>query len=236
MGRMKDYYIDMMNEPQKWVSNISFVCPSCSEHIRQDVSVPEPNYTAEKMRDMVSDGEIEIQCDACGDVFEGYCYAGPSHCDIELSDYPETNVSCDPPGYDRPPEDWFDEAEIPDDPLSVFKLNHDELLHLIETHAESDGSSLMNRMMFAQIVTFLEAFFCDMLMSKLRDHPTRLAQFAAKDGSLQQININASDVLSDPDHVRNLIEYNLKSRLYHQFGSGKVDKKGNTKREGVVLW
>ncbi len=58
------------------------------------------------------------------------------------------------------------------------------------------------RMMFAQILTFLEAYFCDNLITGLRAHPKRLAEFAAKDGSIQQTEITASDVLSDPDHVR----------------------------------
>lgn len=236
MGSVKDYYIEEMMSAQRWVSKVFLTCPECSADIHQEVDVPELNYSAEKSRDMVSEGHVEIQCDGCDNVFEGDAWAGPAHCDIELREYPDTNVSCDPPGYDRPPEDWYDQSEIPDDPFSVFKFNHDELLALIATQTEDDGSSLMNRMMFAQILTFLEAYFCDTLITGLREHPKRLAQFAAKDGSIQQIDIKASDVLSDPDHVRKLIEYNLKSRLYHQFGSGKVDKNNKTKPEGVALW
>ncbi|WHP69394.1 hypothetical protein [Phaeobacter inhibens] len=236
MGRIKDYYIDEIMNAQRWVSRVFLNCPECGSDIRQEIDVPEPDYTAEKSRDMVSEGDVEIQCDGCDRVFDGDVWAGPAHCDIELREYPETHVSCDPPGYDRPPEDWYDESDIPDDPFSVFKFNHDELLSLINTQAKGDGSSLLNRMIFAQILTFLEAYFCDTLITGLREHPKRLAQFAAKDGSIQQTEIKASDVLSDPDHVRKLIEYNLKSRLYHQFGSGKTDKSGRLKPEGVALW
>ncbi|MDA5095020.1 hypothetical protein O2N63_13095 [Aliiroseovarius sp. KMU-50] len=236
MGSAKEYYFDDLGIDQHWVSKTFFTCPECGTDVHQEVEVPEPDYTAEKSRDMVTGGQVEIQCDGCGSVFEGDAWAGPAHCDIELIKYPETHISCDPPGYDRPPEDWYDESEVPDDPFSIFKSNHDELLLLIDTQAKGDGSSLLNRMIFAQILTFLEAYFCDTLITGLREHPMRLAQFAAKDGSIKQTEIKASDVLSDPDHVRKLIEHNLKSRLYHQFGSGKTDKNGKSMPEGVALW
>jgi hypothetical protein len=166
----------------------------------------------------------------------GDVWAGPAHCDITLRDYEDTHVSCEPPGYDRPPEEWYEEWQVPDDPTIIFKANLAELGMLIKTHAQNDGSSLMNRMIFAQILSFLEAYFCDTLISGLRHDPDRLAKFAERDGSISQTGFRASEILHDPDHVRKVIEYNLKSRLYHQFGSGKTDKNGKSKPEGVPLW
>ena len=237
MGLVKEYYHDeIMRNAQRWVSEILFICPTCEHEVRLEVDVPEPNYAGEKSSEMVSEGEVEFSCDNCGQYFEGDVWAGPAHCDIALREYPETVVSCDPPGYDRPPEDWDEDWEVPDDPAIVFKANVVELRELIENQAKNDGSSLMNRMIFAQILTFLEAFFCDTLIQGLRQRPDLLADFAERDGSIAQTAFSASAILRDPDYVRKIVEHNLKSRLYHQFGSGKADKKGKSKAEGVALW
>jgi hypothetical protein len=236
MGAMKDYYTDLMNGRQRWVSNVYFVCPVCEKPVQQEVEVPEPNYAGEKSSDMVSEGEVELHCESCDTYFDGDVWAGPAHCDIDLREYSETSVSCDPPSYDRPPEDWFDDWQIPDDPTAVFKLNASELKTLIDAHAKADGSSLMNRMIFAQIFSFMEAFLCDSLVSAFRRHPDRLADFAAKDGSISQTEFKAADILRDPDYVRKAVEHSLKSRIYHQFGSAKADKNGKAKLEGVPLW
>lgn len=234
---MKEYYHDeLIGNAQRWVSEIYFICPTCKHEVRLEVEVPEPNYAAERSREMISEGEVEFSCDNCGQYFEGDVWAGPAHCDITLREYPETAVSCDPPGYDRPPEDWDEDWDVPDDPAIVFKANVAELKKLIENQAQNDGSSLMNRMIFAQILTFLEAFFCDALIQGLRQRPDLFADFAKRDGSIAQTTFNASAILRDPDCVRKVIENNLKSRLYHQFGSGKADKNGKPKAEGVALW
>lgn len=237
MGSVKEYYHDeLMKNAQRWVSQISFICPVCGHQVHLEVDVPEPNYAGEKSSEMVSEGDVDFSCKNCGQYFEGDVWAGPAHCDITLREYPDTVVSCDPPGYDRPPEDWDDDWEIPDDPVVVFKANIAELSELIENQAQDNGSSLINRMIFAQVLTFLEAYFCDTLIQGLRQRPDLLADFAGRDGSIAQTAFSASAILRDPDYVKKTVEHNLKSRLYHQFGSGKVDSKGKSKVEGVPLW
>ena len=222
MGSVKEYYHEeLMRNAQRWVSEISFICPACGHQVRLEVDVPEPNYAGEKSSEMVSEGEVDFSCSNCGQYFEGDVWAGPAHCDITLREYPDTVVSCDPPGYDRPPEDWDDDWEIPDDPVVVFKANIAELSELIENQAQDNGSSLINRMIFAQVLTFLEAYFCDTLIQGLRQRPDLLADFAGRDGSIAQTAFSASAILRDPDYVKKTVEHNLKSRLYHQFGSGR---------------
>lgn len=235
MGRMKDYMIDNVLNAQRWVSNVEFSCPVCGDLCNQDVDVPEPNYMAEKSRDMTVEGEVELYCEGCDNYFDGDVWAGPAHCDITLRDHEDTEVICSPPGYDRPPEDWLDDWEVPEHPKDVFALNCSELREIIENQASEYGGSLINRMIFAQVLTFLEAYFCDNLIRGLRDHPDRLVTFSEKDGAIREARISASEVLRDPNAVKNWIEFNLKNRLYHQFGSGKKTS-GKVKLEGVPLW
>lgn len=212
-----------------WVSKVEFACPICQCDNKQEVSVPEPDYTGENHSDMMSVGEIELCCNDCDTCFNCSVSANLSDCYITILDYEDTEVVCEPPA----PEKW----NIPEDPKAVFDLNSTELRDLINDQASDDGGNLINRMIFAQILTFLETYFCDNLIKGLRNHPDLLVEFSEKDGTIKQANISASDVLRDPNVVKNLIENNLKGRLYHQFGSGKKDPKtGKEKREGVPLW
>ncbi|ANY85502.1 hypothetical protein BB934_45620 (plasmid) [Microvirga ossetica] len=52
-------------------SNARFICPNCQAVNVVWLSVPEPDYTAEKMSDMDSEGEDEVTCTSCGETFMG---------------------------------------------------------------------------------------------------------------------------------------------------------------------
>lgn len=237
MSGMTDYVIDMMMEAQRWVSRISLDCPKCHSAISQEVDVPFPDLSAEKTRDMTTDGDVQFDCEHCGEYFEGDVYAGPAHCDIELRSHDGVSVYCEPPGYDRPPEDWYDEEwTTPSDPAAVFQASLTEINVLVGAYAQDDGSTLMNRMIFTQILTSLEAFFCDTLIIGLSQHPERLQSFAARDEALKGLNFTAAAVLKDPDIIEKTVRFNLKSRLYYKFGDGKTGSDSKPKPEGVALW
>lgn len=238
MGSMSDYMIDNGIGMQRWVSEVTLACPVCSEIISKEIDVPEPDYSAEKSRDMTVDGEVEIECDSCGNVFDGDIWAGPLQCDITLREHEDVNVSCSSPGYDRPPEDWEEYWGTPEHPGEIFDANYEQLHKIIDTQATADGSSLMNRMIFAQIITFLEAYFCDNLITGIQNHKECLLRFASKDGSIQNEPIPAAAVLQDPEIVVKKIVRNLKeNRLYHNFGKqADPTSKTKPKLEGVPLW
>ncbi len=224
MSRIKDYI-----HSRTWVSDVEFMCPLCQHHNNQRLPVPEPNYWADKSRDMYSEGEIEILCQGCQSYFNGDVRASPYDCFITFQDHNDTEVRCGQPIFGSPPDEWLTQWEIPDHPKSVFDSNSSELRKIINTQASIDGKSLINRMIFAQVLTFLEAYFCDNLIKGLREHPDLLAEFSEKDRAINKANIRPSDVLRDPDVVKNWIEHNLKDRIYHKFEIGD-------KRDSVPLW
>ncbi|OUS04245.1 hypothetical protein A9Q96_14935 [Rhodobacterales bacterium 52_120_T64] len=238
MGSIKDYMIDQDIGLARWVSKVTLVCPECDDTICKEIDVPEPDYTAEKSRDMTVGSEVEIECDGCGATLESDVWAGPFDCDITLKDYAHTSVTCSSPGFDRPPEDWDGSWETPEHPGQIFDLNYEELHEIIDTQASADGGSLMNRMIFAQIITFLEAYFCDNLIKGLQNHRDCMIRFASKDGAIQNDPIPVADILRDPDVIEKRIVKKLKEgRLYHKFGaSHDPASKSKPKLEGVPLW
>ncbi len=210
---------DMDRSTQRFISDVKFSCPLCEKINSQEVEVPEPNFAiAEKTADLTAEGEVDLYCEGCGEYFEGDVQIGPHSCDITLRDYEDTMVNCDPPLY----EQLIDEFEISGHPKKTFDLNADELRDIINTHASEFGGSTINRMIFTQILTILEAYLCDNLIKGLRDNSPSLVSFSKRDGEISKKKISVSDVLSDSNFVKKLIEKDLKNRIYHRFD----DKKG----------
>lgn len=118
---------------QSFDSEVWFQCPNCEADVHITVSVPEPDFSGEKAADMVSDGEVELHCTECGAVFDGYAFAGPSHCDIQLSDHPNTVVHADMPSYSRPfGMDEWENYVIPENPHEVFRSTIGSLRSILE--------------------------------------------------------------------------------------------------------
>lgn len=162
MSRTTEAFIEAMSEHyQAYTSNVSFLCPLCKKVSNTEVAVPEPDYSAEKMSDMTSDDAVYVSCSDCDAEFDGYAYASPSHCSIELTEYPEVTVHADIPFYEQPYD--YEDYELPEDPFQIFMTTTQELKLIIKEHAKPDAKSLMNRMVFSQVIAAFEAYFCDTL-------------------------------------------------------------------------
>lgn len=212
---------------QSFVFHVEFICPKCGNLNNQEIEVPEPNFaTAEKRSNLTADGEVELCCSKCENCFEGDVQIGPYNCDITLNDYEDTMVSCDPPFYEELIEEW----EIPERPKEMFDQNAKDLRNIIDNNATQSGGDTINRMIFTQIVTILEAYLCDNLIKGLINNPALLVSFSKKDSEISKRKISVSEVLRDSDVAKNLIVQSLINRVYHRFGR---DKK---KEEGVPHW
>ncbi|MCP9480796.1 hypothetical protein NNA36_02350 [Shimia sp. CNT1-13L.2] len=215
MSSTTDYVIEKMwAHAQRFVSQVSFTCPECNEYIETEVDVPEPNFAADKTSDMTSDDVTEVECPKCGECFSAYAYAGPSHCSIELNDYPETSVSADIPHYTQP-DDW-DDYELPKDPFQIFMTTTTELRSMLKMHGSADPEALMNRMIFSQVIAAFEAYFCDTLIIEVTRSNDAMQKLISKDGALSEIKIGLADVLNGSNLVKEQIEFSLKNRLYHK--------------------
>ncbi|GAA6178586.1 hypothetical protein NBRC116594_00240 [Shimia sp. NS0008-38b] len=218
MSKMKDQAIDDgFFVTQSFESQVWFQCPKCEADVHITVSVPEPDYSGDKASDMVSDGEVELPCEACNTVFDGYAYAGPSHCDIEIPSYPETAVHADMPSYSPPSDmdDW-ESYVIPENPYEIFRSTIGPLGSILEDHVNDHAKGLLIRMVFSQAITAFEAYFCDTLIKNVTASKKAMQLLLKKDGALSQAKFLLTDVLANPEIVREEIQKSLRNRLYHK--------------------
>jgi hypothetical protein len=98
----------------------------------------------------------------------------------------------------QPPEDWVD-LDIPDDPHSVFMDSYHQSGSILADNGGEDGSSLINRMVFAQHVTALEAYLGDTLLNAIGEKTEPMMRLLTADKELNAEKFTLADIASNPD-------------------------------------
>jgi hypothetical protein len=163
---------------------------------------------------MGSDDQIEIMCPRCKECFSAYCYTNYGSCDITLDDHPDTKVQADPPFYSAPEEDDWANYDAPDDPNAVFMDTYHHTGELLAEHG-GEGAHLLNRMIFAQQVSSLEAYLADTLINTTMDNEKALQHLLASDTDLAKEKFTLAQIVSEPEFVKIKVRSYLRSIVYH---------------------
>jgi hypothetical protein len=116
----------------------------------------------------------------------------------------------------QPPESWFDQ-DIPDDPRSIFMESYCQSVGVIADYGSEDGSHLINRMVFTQRVSALEAYLGDTLLNCILDKTEAMTRLLAADKSLKAQKFTLADIAANPNIVVEEVTAYLRSVLYHNF-------------------
>jgi len=114
-------------------------------------------------------------------------------------------------------DEWLD-YPIPDDPFAFFMNSYYQTRDLLAHHGEDGGDQLLNRMLFSQQVTALEAYLGDTLMKAVEDDPDARQRLIERDTGLAKEKFTLAEISSDPDLVDRKVRERLRSVLYHDLG------------------
>ncbi|WP_372168529.1 hypothetical protein [Xanthomonas axonopodis] len=116
--------------------------------------------------------------------------------------------------------DWLNH-DAPSDPYIIFINSYRETSDLLTKHGEAHGTSLLNRMIFSNQITALEAYLCDTLINQIKVNDGSLERLIAEANELADAKFTLSEIYKSPTIVSDTaIEY-LRSVLYHNLA--KVD-------------
>ncbi len=218
---------------QRFETHVQFICPRCAAHASTAVDVPEPDWGgAERMSDLNSEGETEVQCPVCASLFEAYVINSAGDCEVTLKEHPETHVSADTAFYSPEEDDWTDYV-LPDDPFSIWKESFEQAQAYLEAHGSDDGGALLNRMVFSQHVAALEAFLGDTLLKAVLADPKPLGRLLAGDRELAKEKFTLAEIEASPELIRDRVSAYLADIRYHNLA--KVDVLYRTALEIEVL-
>jgi hypothetical protein len=118
------------------------------------------------------------------------------------------------------PDDWLD-YEAPANPYRVFMDSYHHTGDLLADHGGVRGDHLVNRMIFSQQITALEAYLGDTLLNEVMGDKAAMQRLIDKDADLAKEKFTLSEVSKDPGLVERKVRKHLREVMYHNLK--KVD-------------
>ncbi|SJM35824.1 hypothetical protein [Mesorhizobium delmotii] len=193
-------------------------CPSCG--VPADAwltEVPAPDLTAESASDAIATGDIEIECETCGNVFPVTITAHLTGWEAHLTDDPKTKAEFEQLDYSY--DDWLEEMEPEPHPRAIFNQaisDWTSLLHLVGD--KRSGAAGINRMLLVQLFSIIEAYLSDAVI-KLAFEDRAVAKAIVEwhpDLKVEQVSLTT--VASQPNLVRDMVVAQLRKKTqFHRF-------------------
>lgn len=117
-------------------------------------------------------------------------------------------------GRRQPPDDWVD-RDVAEHPHTVFLDSYHHTGDLLAGHGSSDGSNLVNRLLFAQQITALEAYLSDTLFKAVNNDPDAIRRLIVVDKNLNAQKVTLSDIAANPNIVAETVTEYLRSLVFH---------------------
>lgn len=112
------------------------------------------------------------------------------------------------------PDDWLD-YEASANPYRVFMDSYHHTGDLLADHGGVRGDHLVNRMIFSQQITALEAYLSDTLLNEVMRDKEAMQRLIDKDEDLAKEKFTLSEVSKDPDLVERKVRTHLREVMYH---------------------
>ncbi|WP_375305778.1 hypothetical protein WI560_28045 [Bradyrhizobium sp. A11] len=187
------------------------------------IDVPEPYWLADRASDMTSEDDLDLECRECDETFAAHVLNNGGDCDLTLNNYPGVKVDAGTAFYDGPDEDDWEEPEPPANAFSVFLQSHRETWNMLNENAlPADGSSLINRMVFAHQISAMEAFLADTVIIHVTSEPDAMNRLLEEDSDLKKEKFNLAQIAADPNLVRKVVLKHLRSLMYHNIARVRV--------------
>jgi len=118
------------------------------------------------------------------------------------------------------PDDWLD-YEVPANPYRVFMDSYHQTGDLLADQGGVRGDHIVNRMIFSQQITALEAYLGDTLLNEVMGDKAAMQRLIDMDADLAKEKFTLSEVSKDPSLVERKVRTHLREVMYHNLK--KVD-------------
>jgi hypothetical protein len=199
---------------QSFESSVNFTCPKCNSTNSIDVAVPEFSWAVERMSDLESEGEVYFSCPTCECEFEGYARCYSSGCEINLVEpWDDIKLIGDFPMYGE--EDEWLEHDIPENPYKIFTETYKQMNDLLEVSIDFRDNQLINRMVFIQIISAMEAYLNDSLLQTVINNDTHLKNLCTKNETLKVQTFKLVDIAESNTFIQDVVKDFLNHVIYH---------------------
>lgn len=186
---------------------VTYTCPHCGQENIESFPVPTPDFAAETHHESENQEFYDAQCKNCEKEFNviitnGY-YGGSG----DIEDVEEIiNVEEDIPGED---DEYYDKL--------LYKETHsdtEKALEAIEPLPQEIKENLY-RLLYANIISKLEAFLCDTIVSYVLECDDHKKQFVQNYKPLAEQKFPMSAIYAKFQNLDRIIKASLVSIVYH---------------------
>ena len=201
--------------------SLEFICPRCGARIIETIEeVPSYDLLADRESDAQGYAEQVVACAACENEFAVSIRNTGAALVAELADHKaHVTVIHDP--IHEPDDSWEVEAyqreNLPEDPAKIFKFATYDIEHIA---AEMEGRGLvgeLNRMLFVQYFSAIEAYLSDRLIRLVLDDSNAMTALVKGNKEWVADKIGVVELASNPDAFRDLVHTRLRELMYHNF-------------------
>lgn len=122
--------------------------------------------------------------------------------------------------HEPEPGVWAD-YDLPDNPFTIFMDSYHHTGDLLADYGNDSGAHLVNRMIFSQQITALEAYLGDTLTKVVLADKGAMNRLMTNDMELAKERFSLAEIAGDPSLVESRVREYLRSILYHNLA--KVD-------------
>jgi len=116
--------------------------------------------------------------------------------------------------HEAEPDLWVD-YDIPENPFTIFMDSYHHTGDLLADYGSDSGVHLVNRMIFSQQVTALEAYLGDTLMKAVLTDKEAINRLLTNDAELSKERVSLAEIAGNPGLVDSKVREYLRSILYH---------------------
>lgn len=201
---------------------IQFECrePTCKAIVQAELYLSNPDFGAERMSDGDAIEDHDVTCEQCGTDYEIETVSGFGGISASIDGEEISIEDQHDPAFDDY-DDFLGRYEPANDTVGAYELARNQLLALIAEHG-TDPTSILNRMVYSQVIAAMEAYLSDKILRLATDHIEIKRRILTNAGFLKDQTLKLKDIMLDPSKAETTFKVSLQRVLYHDLE--KVEK------------
>lgn len=199
-------------------TSIRFKCPECDISVTLEIIVPEVDYSYERLSDSLSEDDVEIECPNCSANFTAHVQNSPSHCAVELMDYPDVEVDADDApffgGYD---EEFGVDVENEKDPLIDLKSRLKNIEDILSLTGNPSSMTLATQLAYGSVITAFETYLWETLTFAVEKKDTVVRNIITKIKFFSDQNLKLGEIFDKKDSLKILVKTYLQDTVWHRW-------------------
>lgn len=200
-----------------FVIDVNFWCDQCRKYVRSMANLPSPDFDDEESN---SDTDY-VYCPKCGQehLVEVYCDHIKNYFSAQLHGQ---EIGDGVPYYDEEIKDEFAWAILNNDHHKIFisQLNNAEELN--KNQYALDGlTDTLNIMNYAHVVAAIEGYLGAIFIKYVMTYDDLFQKFILKNTDYKDLKFKVTDIVSDPNFIKNHVKSYLDSFIFHRIDKVK---------------